>query len=139
MSMVSVVFELAVAFVLVLVALLCWRLDRRLTALKTGQDGVRQTVVELAEATQRAQASVRELRALSDDAGRDLENKIATARALADELSLLAGRERDARPPREARDVDTSRTPRGRRAREAFGAPAGPEAAEMLDRLKGVR
>lgn len=148
MSLVGLTFEFAVSIVLVLVAVLCWRLDRRLTALKNGQDGVRQTVVELADATRRAEASVHDLRAASDDAGRALDAKITAARAIADELSLLVGqdersskrsetrREPPREPPREVRRE--ARRERPRRARAADDELTD-DAEELLDRLRGVR
>ena len=165
MSMFSMIFEGSVAIILVMVAGLCWRLDRRLTALKNGQDGVRRNVVELADAAVRAQEGIRGLRLTSDEAGRALEEKIERARALADELVLLTeqgahrtpGRDdhrSNARPAMRRDDRGAERgdqrdeTPRadvaaGRGARRlaAFAeeADANPRAAEILDRLRGVR
>lgn len=160
MSMLSLVFEAMVAVVLVFAATLCWRLDRRLTALKSGQDGVRQAVAELAAATARAEAGVRDLRAASQEAGRDLERRIAVARETADELALLSGeggrRTRDSAAEHDAEttqararkrapvDADDQPPPRRRAPRRPQdGAElvreSAAEAAEMLARLRGVR
>jgi hypothetical protein len=139
MSMTSLIFEATVAIVLVFAASLCWRLDRRLTALKNGQDGVRAAVLELGQATARAQASVADLRGVSEDAGRDLERRIATARALADELGLLTDRSgpggRAARRDAETEDA----RPRARTRRRPVVEVGDPEADRLLERLKGVR
>ncbi|MGD2132226.1 MAG: DUF6468 domain-containing protein [Maricaulaceae bacterium] len=157
MSLFSLVFEGAVAVVLVLVASLCWRLDRRLTALKSGQDGVRRTVVELAEATARAEASVKALRAAGDSAGRELDEKVTRARALADELSFLiangsepgagsgAGRRAGRGRARAPEPVEPARPERrGAGRADAFAellaesdAPADVE--QLRRRLRGVR
>ena len=71
-----------------------WRLDRKLSALRNGQDGVRGAATELAQATAQAEAAVRALRAASQDAGRDLQARINDARSTADRLGLGAGRVR---------------------------------------------
>jgi hypothetical protein len=155
MSMLSLAFEAVVALALVAAAILCWRLDRRLSALKSGQDGVRQAVIELAEATARAQASVRELRQTSEEAGRELGAKIGAARAVADELNILgAAGARRIRDRAEAQEeggepVRKPRAPNRRRA--ALGPQPGrgadvmdedeveAQAAALLGRLRGVR
>ncbi|MCG8441581.1 MAG: DUF6468 domain-containing protein, partial [Caulobacterales bacterium] len=70
---VTVAFEGAVALVLVVAAFLCWRVDRRLAMLRSGQDGVAASIAELANAVARAQASVAQLKAAGEDAGAELE------------------------------------------------------------------
>lgn len=147
MSLIGLAFEGAVALVLVLVAGLCWRLDRRLSALRSGQDGVRATVVELAEATAKAEAAVRGLRATSDKAGRDLDERISEARALADELRLIAdsvGPERasardERRAPRAEIEVREETRAGGRAARRARVDPPDDGGKAILARLRGVR
>jgi len=74
----------------------CWRLDRKLAALRDGQDGVRAAAAELVQASMQADAAVRALRAASQDAGRDLQARIDTANALAERLGLAVGRVRSA-------------------------------------------
>jgi hypothetical protein len=144
MSLTSLIFEASVAVVLVFAASLCWRLDRRLTALKNGQDGVRAAVLELAHATARAQASVAELRGVSEEAGRDLERRIAQARGLADELNLMVdrggGSSRAAARREVGRDAEIDEPrPRARARRRPVVDVADPEADRLLERLKGVR
>lgn len=154
MSMLSLTFEAVVALALVAAAILCWRLDRRLSALKSGQDGVRQAVIELAEATARAQASIRDLRQTSEEAGRDLEARILAARAVADELNVLGGagarriRDRVGDDEEAAEALRKPRAPSRRRSalgpQPARGAPMDDEevaaqAEALLGRLRGVR
>ncbi len=140
MSMLGLTFEAVVAFALVAAAILCWRLDRRLSALKSGQDGVRQAVIALAEATARAQASVRDLRATSEEAGRDLQAKITAARTIADELNILGGA--GARRIRDRIDLDDEAPEPARKPRAAPSTAAGrrrsalgPTAARASDRM----
>lgn len=73
-----------------------WRLDRKLSALRSGQDGIRQAAAELAQATAQAEAAVHNLRATAQETGRDLQARINDARATADRLGLGAGRVRTA-------------------------------------------
>ncbi len=73
-----------------------WRLDRKLSALRNGQDGVRAAAAELAQATAQAEMAVRAMRTTAQDAGRDLQARINDARATADRLGLGAGRVRSA-------------------------------------------
>lgn len=71
----------------------CWRLDQRLSRLRAGQDGLKETVSELAEASRHAEAAVRALRATATETGRELQARIDEARGLTDRL----GRKPDAR------------------------------------------
>jgi hypothetical protein len=91
---------LAIEIVLVLMLGVClfffWRLDRKLAALRSGQDGALKAAAELAQATAQAEAAVRSMRTTAQDAGRDLQARINDARATADRLGLGAGRMRSA-------------------------------------------
>jgi len=110
MSPAVLVFEAVVLVVLAGAAFMCWRVDRRLRALRSGQDGLRDTVRALDEAVERARASLAALDRASKGAGADLQDSVREARALADELRLLseagearaerlAGSRRRAEPP----------------------------------------
>lgn len=92
MSPVTLVIELVLAAMLAACLFYFWRLDRKLAALRTGQDGIRAAAAELVEATQKAEVAVRALRATAQDTGRDLQARINDARATADRLGLGAGR-----------------------------------------------
>jgi Domain of unknown function (DUF6468) len=81
----------------------CWRLDRKLAALRGGQDGVRAAASELVQASVQADASVRALRAAAQDAGRDLQARIDNANALAERLGIAVGRVRSASDLRDGR------------------------------------
>ncbi|GAN00248.1 hypothetical protein U91I_03913 [alpha proteobacterium U9-1i] len=94
MSPLALTLEGLLALMLAACLFFFWQLDKKLTALRTGQDGVRQAAIELAEATAQAETAVRSLRATAMEAGRDLQARINDARATADRLGLGAGRVR---------------------------------------------
>ncbi|MBX3510805.1 MAG: hypothetical protein KF700_06350 [Hyphomonadaceae bacterium] len=96
MSPIAFALEIVLALMLCACLYTFWRLDRKLAALRNGQDGVRQAAAELAHATAQAEAAVRALRLTAQDAGRDLQQRINDAKATADRLGLGAGRIRSA-------------------------------------------
>lgn len=86
--------NMALAVLLGAVLFFCWRLERKLAALRSGQDGVRAAAIELKQAAAHAEAAVRALRAAANETGRDLQARIDDARATADRLGIGAGRVR---------------------------------------------
>jgi hypothetical protein len=96
MSPIAFAIEIVLALMLGACLVYFWRLDRKLTALRSGQDGALKAAAELAQATAQAEAAVRVLRATAQDTGRDLQARINDARATAERLGLSAGRVRTA-------------------------------------------
>jgi len=96
MSPIAFAIEIVLALMLAACLFYFWRLDRKLNALRTGQDGALRAATELAQATAQAEGAVRAMRATALDAGRDLQARINDARATADRLGLGAGRVRSA-------------------------------------------
>jgi hypothetical protein len=96
MSPITLVIEVVLALMLAVCLFYFWRLDQKLNALRTGQDGALRAAAELAQATAQAEAAVRAMRSTAQDAGRDLQSRINDARATADRLGLGAGRMRTA-------------------------------------------
>ena len=94
MSPISIALEIVLAIMLAACLYSFWRLDKKLSQLRSGQDGVRAAAMELAQATVQAENAVRAMRATAQDAGRDLQARINDARATADRLGLGAGRVR---------------------------------------------
>lgn len=92
MSPIAFALEIVLALMLAACLFSFWRLDRKLAALRSGQDGVRAAAAELTQATMQAEIAVRALRATASEAGRDLQARINDARATADRLGLGAGR-----------------------------------------------
>lgn len=94
MSPIQLVLEGVLALMLAVCLFFFWRLDRKLAALRSGQDGVREAAVELVQATAQAEAAVKAMRMSALEAGRDLQARINDAKATADRLGLGAGRVR---------------------------------------------
>jgi hypothetical protein len=92
MSPIALSLEIVLAIMLGACLFCFWRLDRKLTAVRNGQDGVRAAAAELVQATAQAEAAVRSMRLTAQEAGRDLQQRINDARATADRLGLGAGR-----------------------------------------------
>jgi Domain of unknown function (DUF6468) len=87
--------EIAVELIVagLLSAAIVWAvvLDRRLRDLRSGKDGVKQAVMDLAGATARAEAAIASLREAAETAGARLANAQAGAKSTSEELSLLVG------------------------------------------------
>jgi hypothetical protein len=96
MSPIAMGIEIGLGVLLLAVLFFCWRLERKLSALREGQDGVRAAALELRAATHNAEQAVRAMRVSAQDVGRDLQARIDEARAQADRLGLGAGRVRSA-------------------------------------------
>lgn len=92
MSPIAFAVEIVLALMLAACLVFFWRLDQKLKALRSGQDGALAAAAELAQATAQAEAAVRALRATAQETGRDLQARINDARATADRLGLGAGR-----------------------------------------------
>ena len=103
MSPITLTIEGLLALMLAACLFYFWRLDRKLTALRKGQDGIRAAAAELVQATVNAENAVRALRLTATEAGRDLQARINDARLTADRLGLGAGRLRSSADVRSAR------------------------------------
>lgn len=79
----SLLLDGALAGLLVIAILYCWRLDGRLKNLRSGKDGMLQAARELQTAVADAEKAIGLLRQSSDQAGRDLQMRIDEARAVA--------------------------------------------------------
>ncbi|MGE0595691.1 MAG: DUF6468 domain-containing protein [Hyphomonadaceae bacterium] len=94
MSPIALTLEILLAIMLAACLFCFWRLDRKLAALRSGQDGIRAAAVELVQATNAAETAVKSLRLTAMEAGRDLQARINDARATAERLGIGAGRVR---------------------------------------------
>lgn len=79
----SLMLDGALAVLLLIAILYCWRLDGRLKNLRSGKDGMLQAARELQSAVGDAEKAIAMLRQTSDEAGRDLQRRIEEARAIA--------------------------------------------------------
>jgi phage shock protein A len=67
----------------------CILLERRLAALRAGQDGLKETIGELNGAIAAAGSSMRALKAAASETSALLDEKLARATSLIDELSVI--------------------------------------------------
>jgi hypothetical protein len=85
----SFVLELMLTVLLAVTLLYCIVLERRLAAVRKGQDNLKGIIGELNASIGKAGAALAALKAASGNAAGTLDERIKHARALADELSLL--------------------------------------------------
>lgn len=85
----DLLLEGLVAVLLLATVIYCALLDRRLKALRSGQDGLRQIISDLNAATEQASASISGLKDASDAIGKEIGVQLQRGRALADELELM--------------------------------------------------
>lgn len=90
MTLASLAFEALVCVLLLAAAVMCWRVDRRLRALRNGQDGLRGTIQALNDAVDRARASLAALDRAAKEGGDSLREEVRQAQKLADELRFLS-------------------------------------------------
>ncbi len=132
MSYASLAFEGLVCVLLLAAAVMCWRVDRRLRALRDGQDGLKDTISALNDAVDRARASLAALDRASKEQGAALRSDVDAARRLADELRFLT-------------DEGEARAVRASNRRRPMDAQSEPETARTgrasarLDALKALR
>src|SRR5208282_4592625 len=82
--------EIALTVLLAATLVYCAILERRLAALRKGQDGFKETIAQLDASIASAGTSMRMLKSAATGAAETLDERLARARNLIDELSLLA-------------------------------------------------
>jgi hypothetical protein len=129
----TLIVEIVLTALLAATLVYCALLERRLAALRKGQDGFRETIGELNAAIGSAGASMRLLKAAAASAGETLDERLARARALIDELSLLT----------ETGERIATRIERGATAQsERTASPAGRDRATtgvLANRLEALK
>jgi hypothetical protein len=147
---------LQVVLVVLLLVSIGWSalLHRRLAALRQGSDGISRFVGDLVDATTRAEAAVREMRALADGLARQWQRQRGDGEAACAELRRLMaeaeGAVRELRraaappfcPPGDDR-TNADKQPSGARggpARTAASAGGDPSAhAQIRDAIRALR
>jgi hypothetical protein len=81
--------ELSLEILLALTFVYCVILERRLAAVRRGQEGLKQTIGELNMAIAGAGASLRALKSAAGEAAQTLDERLKRARLHIDELSVL--------------------------------------------------
>lgn len=85
----ELMLDILVAVLLGVTVAYCFLLNRRLGALRSGQDGLLKVVRELNVATEQARLSIRNLHEAGDTVGERLASEVAGAKALSDELAMI--------------------------------------------------
>jgi len=85
----SFILELLLSLLLAATLAYCIVLERRLAAVRKGQDGLKRMIGELNAAISGAGASLRALKSAASSAAETLDERLKRARLLADELSLM--------------------------------------------------
>lgn len=132
----GLIVELTLTALLAVTLVYCIVLERRLAAVRRGQDGLKSTIGELNAAIAKAGTAMNALKATTASAAETLDGRLARARTAADELSLLtASGERIAERMDRAADISA--------ATRSQPAPVVnlPSSAIMkrLDTLRAVR
>lgn len=86
---ISLIVEIALSALLLATIVYCAILERRLSALRKGQDGLKDTIAQLNQAIVAAGSSMRMLKSAAAGAAEALDERIARGRGIADELSLI--------------------------------------------------
>ena len=85
----ALIIEIALTFLLAATLVYCAILERRLAALRRGQDGFRDTIIGLNSALESAGTAIRMLKTSATGASDALDERLVRARNLIDELSLV--------------------------------------------------
>lgn len=85
----DLILDALVAILLAATIFYCAMLDRRLKALRSGQDGFKAIIDQLNTATARAEMSIGQLKQASGEMGSGVTEQHEKARVVADELSVM--------------------------------------------------
>ena len=86
---VSLIVEVLLSCLLAATLAYCAVLERRLSSLRNGQDGIKQTISDFSAAVTGAEESIRTLKADAESICKKLDERLSGGRALADELSIM--------------------------------------------------
>lgn len=148
----DMMLEVIVCVLLVATIGYCATIDRRLRAMRSGQDGLRDLINDLTGATSQAMNAISHLRQASDATGAALTEQVKRGGVLADELSLMVQAGNDIanrlgsiemrRPAASSPSVQPASAPRIVQTRAVASRPtakASSEARSLLDQLKRAR
>lgn len=138
MPILTFAFESGLCILLAATLVYCVVLERRLKAVRQGQEGLNAMIGDLNASLATAGASLRALQAAAGTVGEQLDKKVASARATIDELGLVnASGERIAQ--RIERTVDTRAAARAPAARQASSHLPSGSIMNRLDALRAAR
>jgi len=87
----TLVVELILTALLAATLFYCIVLERKLAALRSGQDGLKKTLASLNGAVAAASTSMLTLKSTASEITQTLDDRLGHARGLADELGVLCG------------------------------------------------
>ena len=125
---IALIIEAALTVLLAATLVYCAILERRLVALRRGQDGFHKTISELNAAIDSAGTAVRTLKASAAGASGALDERLVKARNLVDELSLVT-----VSADRIAQRIERGTIASGERAKPASASSV------LADRLDALR
>jgi hypothetical protein len=134
------IVEVALEILLAITLCYCIVLERRLAAVRRGQEGLSRTIGELNMAIAGAGASLRALKSAAGEAAQTLDERLKRARLHIDELSVLA-----ASGERIASRMEAAATPRGgmdnamRERSPRAAAELNLPSASIMNRLDSMR
>lgn len=128
---ISLVLDIIIAVLLMLTIAYAVRLNQRLSQLRSDKNELQQLAKTFADATQRAEAGIQNLKVSSDA----LQNQIKQAEVLKDDLAYLV--DRGSRTADEM--VETVRTPRGAEGRGVETAQPAPKASRPMRPVSSER
>ncbi len=148
----DMMLEVIVCVLLIATIGYCATIDRRLRAMRSGQDGLRALITDLSSATSQAMNAISHLRQAGDATGVALTEQVKRGGALADELSLMVQAGNDIanrlggietrRPAAPSPSVQPASAPRIVQTRLVTlrpAAKASSEARSLLDQMKRAR
>lgn len=144
----DLMLEVIVCVLLVATIGYCATLDRRLRAMREGQDGLRSLIADLSAATTQAMSAITHLRQAGDATGVALTEQVKRGRALADELALMVQSGNDianrlggieTRRPVTPRAATTSQPAAGPRIVQQKSPIKAAEPHPLLDLIKRTR
>ncbi len=131
------VLEIGLCILLAATLVYCVMLERRLMAVRQGQQDLKKTIGDLNASIETAGAALRALQSAAGSMGEALDRKVTSARAAIDELSLVAASsERIAQ--RLESSIDSGARPRAP-ARTANGQLPSGSVMGRLDALRAAR
>ena len=134
---ITLAVEIGLSVLLAATLVYCIVLERRLIAVRKGQEGLKGTIAELNTSIATAGASLRAMQAAAGTVGEALDRRVAGARSAIDELALLtASGERIAE--RMERSIDTNASSRAPARAPMAHLPSG-SVMGRLDALRAAR
>lgn len=125
----KLILDFFVAGLLAATLFYCIRLERRLGAFRSGQDGLREVVDQLKAATDTARDSIENLKLAAGIAGEQLEKRVRGAEALIDEMKVIVETGNNLANRLEARLTSPARLAAVETAQPAPAAQREPAAA----------